>query len=194
MTATMAAPSEVPHLPPDPFSHPAVAALDAAAERMALACRGHRVADRVLYGLSQAGNHSLVWHAVNAVDAALGDGPRRRRALRRSVLLVAEEVVVNVGVKRLFRRVRPDHVTEHPHGLRRPRTSSFPSGHASGGTCAAVLLSADLGHAPAWGALAAAVAWSRVHVGAHHASDVAGGAVTGLVAGVALGRLWPPPR
>lgn len=178
-------------LPPDPFSGPVVAAFDAGAERLALRLRGHRVADRVLYGLSEAGVHSGVWHAVDLVDAGVAtvvrDRARRRRALRRSALLVAEEVVVNIGLKRCFRRVRPTHVSDHPHLLRRPRTSSFPSGHASSSACAAVLLGRDLGHTWAWSLLAAGVAWSRVHVGAHHASDVAGGLVLGALVGSALG-------
>lgn len=185
-----------PPLPPDPFSHPAVAKFDAFAERAACRLRGNAVADRALYALSEAGTHSLLWHSVSVLELALGGPAGRRRALRRSTLLVAEEVLVNVGLKRLFGRVRPDHVTEHPHGLRRPRTSSFPSGHASGGACAAVLLERD--HGPVAGtaaaALAAAVAWSRVHVGAHHASDVAGGAATGVVMGLLLDRAWPRRR
>lgn len=184
-----------PPLPPDRFSHPAVAAFDAAAERAACRLRGNRLADRALYALSEAGTHSAIWHAIGVVELVVGGRAGRTRALRRSALLVAEEVLVNVGFKRLFGRVRPNHITEHPHGLRRPRTSSFPSGHASGGACAAVLLERD--HGPAVGvaaaALAAAVGWSRVHVGAHHASDVAGGAATGVVVGIALDKLWPRP-
>jgi undecaprenyl-diphosphatase len=39
--------------------------------------------------------------------------------------------------------------------------------------------------APLWWALAASIAWSRVHVGAHHASDV----VAGLVVGTAVGAI-----
>jgi undecaprenyl-diphosphatase len=183
-------------LPPDPFSHPLVAALDARAEQLARRLRGHRVADRALYALSEAGVHSGVWHAIDLVDAVSGDADRRRRAVARSTALLAEEVVVNVGLKRLFGRVRPTHVTEHPHGLRRPRTSSFPSGHASSSACAAVLLGRDLGHGWAWATLAVAVGWSRVHVGAHHASDVAGGAALGALTGLALSAVLgdPPPR
>jgi undecaprenyl-diphosphatase len=94
-------------------------------------------------------------------------------------------------VKRLFRRDRPE-ASDHPHELRRPRTSSFPSGHASSAVMAATLLSASHRRArPLWWALAAAVAWSRVHVKVHHASDVLGGAVLGRILGRLARRFWP---
>jgi undecaprenyl-diphosphatase len=175
------------------FSHPAVAGMDAAVDRLAAALRGRAAPDRVLYALSQAGNHSLVWHGINAVDALVGGPVHRRRALRRSVVLAIEQGVVNGPIKSVFRRDRPGHVEDHPHQLRRPATSSFPSGHASAGACATVLLARDLGAGPAWAGLAAAVAWSRIHVGAHHASDVAGGAVIGTVLALVADRAWPPP-
>jgi membrane-associated phospholipid phosphatase len=171
---------------------PAVLALDRAVDRVAARARGHAVADRALYALSEAANHSLLWHGINALDALLGGRDRRRRALRRSVVLVAEQAVVNGPIKRVFRRERPDHVTDHPHDLRTPLTSSFPSGHASAGACAATMLTADLGGGPLWWGLAAAVAWSRVHVGAHHASDLVGGAAAGAVLARLAGVLWPP--
>jgi undecaprenyl-diphosphatase len=109
------------------------------------------------------------------------------------VVLGAEQALVNGVVKTAFRRVRPDHVEDHPHDLRTPMTSSFPSGHASAGACAAVLLSHDLGAPVLWWALASAVAWSRIHVGAHHTSDVIGGAVLGAALATVAGRAWPPP-
>lgn len=160
---------------------------------LAARLRGHAASDRALYALSQAANHSLLWHGINAVDAVIGGPTRRRQAVRRSVILAAEQAAVNGPVKSLFRRQRPDHVTDHPHDLRTPVTSSFPSGHASAGACAATLLTQDLGAAPVWWGLAAAVAWSRVHVGAHHATDLVGGAAVGTVLARAAGRLWPPP-
>lgn len=177
---------------PEPFLHPAVGAFDRRVDGFAARLRGHPVADRVLYGLSQAGNHSMLWHGINAVDAAVGGRDRRRRALRRSVILATDQALVNGPVKWMFRRGRPDHIDEHPHALRTPVTSSFPSGHASAGACAATLLGRDLGAAPLWWGLAAAVAWSRVHVGVHHASDVVGGTVAGVVLARLADRAWRP--
>lgn len=147
-----------------------------------------------MYACSQAGNHSLVWHTVNLVDAAVGGPTHRRPAFRRSAVLVAEQALVNIVVKSMFSRDRPDHVTDHPHALRAPATSSFPSGHASAAACATVLLRRDLGRGPAWVGLAVVVAWSRIHVGAHHATDVAAGTVLGAGLAVLAGRIWPPPE
>lgn len=186
------------------FGHPAVRAVDALGERIARSTRGIPRVDRALYTLSEAGNHSAIWHGINLVDATVGaalagaaggDAARRRRnALRRSAVLLTEQIVVNGVVKSQFRRVRPATVDDHPHDLRTPRTSSFPSGHASAGACSATMLSADLGAAPVWWALAAGVAWSRVHVGAHHASDVLGGITVGRVVGRVALAVWPGRR
>lgn len=186
-------------LEPDPrglLDNPTVAAFDRRVDALAGRLRGNPTVDRVMYGLSQAANHSLLWHGINLVDAAVGGPERRRRALRRSIVLGCEQAVVNGPVKSLFRRRRPDHVTDHPHELRTPLTSSFPSGHASAGACAAVLLSRDLGRAPLWWALATTVAWSRLHVGAHHATDLIGGAALGSSVGLTLraGASSAPPR
>jgi membrane-associated phospholipid phosphatase len=172
------------------LEHPLVGRIDERVDTVAAHWRGDPTPDRVLYALSQAGNHSLLWHGINAVDFVVA--PRHRsRAVRRSIILGVEQGLVNVGIKSLFARDRPTVVLDHPHDLRTPRTSSFPSGHASAGACAATLLSKDLGVAPLWWALATAVAWSRVHVGAHHASDVVAGAVTGRNIARIAGRIWP---
>ena len=100
-----------------------------------------------------------------------------------------ESAVTNGPVKSLFRRTRPVHDLVEgplPYGMRRPITSSFPSGHATAAFTAAVLL-ADRNRAP-WYALATVVAGSRVYVRMHHASDVVVGAAFGLAFGHALKR------
>lgn len=174
------------------LDHAAVTGLDAAVARLAGSARGRAQRfDRAVYLLSRAADHSMLWHGINLVDATVGGPGHARAALRRSVILAVEQAVVNGPVKSLVRRERPPERDDHPHALRTPRTSSFPSGHASAGACAATLLSRDLGVAPLWWALAGTVAWTRVHVGVHHGSDV--------VAGLALGRglatvgaaVWP---
>lgn len=185
---------------PTILDSPAVRVLDAGADRAAGRLRGSPVLDRSMYAMSQAANHSALWHGINLADASVGlviggasGRTRRNRALRRSVVLAVEQAAINGPIKSMFRRTRPATVTDHPHQLRAPLTSSFPSGHASAGVCAATLLSRDLGAAPLWWGLAGAVAWSRVHVGVHHASDLVGGALAGRSLGRLAGRLWPPP-
>ena len=173
------------------LAHPGVVGLDAAVERIAARLRGDEVLDRLFYGLSEAANHSLVWHGINAVDAVVGGPSRRRAAVRRSAVLATEQALVNGPVKLLTRRERPVELAAHPHALRQPRTSSFPSGHASAAVCAATLLSHDLGHREHWWVLAALVAWSRIHVGVHHGSDVVAGAAFGWAFALAADRRRP---
>jgi undecaprenyl-diphosphatase len=158
--------------------------------------RGNRVADRVLYTASEAGNFSLIWHALAWAPVAVAPTPRRVvQACSTSAALAAESALVNGPVKSVFRRERPVHddPEPRPHRLRTPRTSSFPSGHASAATVAVMMLGRRRGPAAklALTGLATIVASSRVHVRIHHASDVAGGVAVGYVLGRVLRRLLP---
>ena len=175
---------------PTALSSRPVRGLDRAAARVADRARG-RGFDRAVYLLSESANHSMLWHGINLVDAVVGGPDHRRRAVRRSVIVAVEQAVVNGPVKSLVARERPDERDDHPHALRSPRTSSFPSGHASAAACSATLLSRDLGAAPLWWALAGAVAWTRVHVGVHHARDVAAGIALGRTLARVAAVVWP---
>lgn len=162
-------------------------AVDAAFERH---LRHRTVPDRVFYTASALGDFSLVWHLVAAARALRSPADERASA-RLAAALAVESVAVNWGIKSLFRRARPSWEQHRPRRLRKPRSSSFPSGHASSGFLAASLL-AERSRTPlAWYALAAVVASSRVHVRIHHASDVVGGALLGLAAGRLVRRVWP---
>lgn len=152
--------------------------------------RGRPLADRVFYTAANVADHSLVWHAIGAVNALRG---RRaaRGALRAAVALGVESAIVNGAMKALTRRERPVTAIARPLYLRIPRTTSFPSGHASSATMAAELLAdAGIPRSITW-PLAATVAASRVHVRIHHASDVVGGVATGLVLVALVRRLAP---
>jgi undecaprenyl-diphosphatase len=142
-----------------------------------------------MYGLSAAADHGMLWHAVGTARAIARRDPRA--ALRFSTALGVESALTNGLVKSLFRRVRPQEHFEHderlPFGMRRPITSSFPSGHAATAfMCAGVLASRR--SAPAWFTLAALIACSRVYVRMHHASDVIAGAALGLALAPAARR------
>jgi undecaprenyl-diphosphatase len=166
--------------------------VDAAFDRL----RGNRGADKLMYGASAVGDHSLIWLIVGAA-AALGSERRRRSAVRMAVALGAESVLVNVGIKSLVRRRRPPSSDSRPLPLRQPVTSSFPSGHATSAFCAAALLSEGDRLCPLYYGLAVVVASSRIHVRIHHASDVLAGAAIGALLG-RIGRrlapLAPPSR
>src|SRR3546814_6453657 len=105
-----------------------------------------------------------------------------RSAGRLAASLGVESDRVNVGVKRLFRRHRPvwEEDRPRPDRLRTPRTSSFPSGHASSAFTAAGVLSHGDPLWPVYYGVAIVVASSRVYVKIHHASDVVAGAALGV--------------
>jgi undecaprenyl-diphosphatase len=155
---------------------------DAAAERWFDRVRG-TVVDHVAYPLSSAADHSMLWHAAGILRAMRTGDPMF--AARFSAAMGIESFATNVVIKSVFERVRPHRPIDAPmlYGLRRPITSSFPSGHATAAFCAATLL----GGGP-WYALAGAVAASRVYIRLHHASDVAAGAAIGLAMGLAFRR------
>lgn len=167
----------------------AVKAFDDAVDDAFDGIRGHRVVDRVFYGASAVGDFSLLWQLVSVATALTG---REKEAVRLSAALGAESALINLGVKSLFRRTRPEREEHAIHDLRRPRSSSFPSGHATSAFMAATLLSAGRPRSrPLWFALAAVVASSRVHVRIHHGSDVAAGAVIGVGLGRLVRKIWP---
>lgn len=145
--------------------------------------RGNPVADKVFYTASSLGDHSLIWFVLGSARG-LRDRHSVRAAARVGIALGLESGLVNLGVKSLFRRTRPIYDGPRPYALRRPLTSSFPSGHATSGFMAAALLSdGDEKLAPLYYGLATVIAVSRVYVKIHHASDVAAGAALGMVLG-----------
>jgi undecaprenyl-diphosphatase len=141
--------------------------------------------DRIVYPLSSAADHSILWHACGAAQA-IARGGDLAAAARFSAAMGVESALTNGPVKAVFRRLRPRDLgeVEYRYGLRRPITSSFPSGHATAAFCAATLLGGGVG----WYALATAVAATRVYVRLHHASDVVAGAAFGLALGAGLRR------
>jgi len=168
--------------------------LDRAAERVVDGrLRGRPRIDRAMYLASELGDFSLCWHLLGAARGLTSDAAAAE-AVRLSVVLGAESALVNGAVKQLVGRRRPIFDGERPHRLRTPRTSSFPSGHASAAFCAATLLAEGRRTWPLYYAAAAVVAASRVHVRIHHASDVVAGAALGLVLGRVARRAWPGPR
>ncbi len=150
--------------------------------------------DHALRRLSHAANYSRLSIASGAVLAIAG-GPRGRRAAITGLASVAAtSAFVNLVVKPLGRRPRPDRTGEEVPAARHvemPESRSFPSGH----TAAAVAFAGGVGSVlPAAGVplhlLAALVGYSRVHTGVHYPGDVLAGAVIGaMVADVTAGAL-----
>jgi undecaprenyl-diphosphatase len=159
--------------------------------------RGIEPLDRLFVTASRLGDFSLIWQA-----SSLFRGARRRRADEVVVLglaLAAESLLVNQGVKRLFKRSRPTEAGAASTPVRRPQTSAFPSGHATAAVFHAVVATAidarngpRRGHARRvvwWWLLALVVSASRIHVRIHHPSDVVGGMILGAVLGSVAARI-----
>jgi undecaprenyl-diphosphatase len=145
--------------------------------------RGRPFIDRLMYSASAVGDHGMIWLTLALLQAVRRPDQWQRRLLRAAAGLGSESALVNGPVKWLFRRTRPVHEGPRPLHLRKPLTSSFPSGHASAAMFGAALLRADDPWWPLYYAVAVVVAASRVHVKIHHASDVLVGAVIGALLG-----------
>ena len=171
---------------------PPIDAFDARFDRFWDRFRGNRALDALFYTASEVGDFGMVWMAMAGVQGALGAPEQTRHFLRVAGVLGAESIIVNGGLKSLFHRERPAWDQQRPMHLRRPKTSSFPSGHSSSAVTAALLLTdANPTLAPLWWAIAGIVAISRVHVKIHHVSDVLGGLVAGAVIVTAALHLLP---
>ena len=169
-----------------------IAAFDAHVDALFDQIRGNPTADRLFYAASELGDFSLIWLILGALR-----GLRSERdwhaAVRAGLGLGAESVLVNVGIKSLFRRTRPPWEVDRPIRIRRRRTSSFPSGHATSAFAAAGLLSEEDPLWPLYYGIGVVVATSRVYVKIHHASDIIAGAALGAALGRVGRRLVPLP-
>lgn len=155
--------------------------------------RGAR-ADRYFSGVTEMGSLYAVTAAAGAL-ALLG----RRREGGSALAGAAATWLLLQGAKRLVDRPRP--FLANPDGTRRmiaePRGTSWPSSHPGVLTTFTRVAARELG-VGAFGRAAltgldASVAASRVYLGVHYPSD----AVSGLLFGRAVARLWPrgrPPR
>ena len=149
--------------------------------------------DVVLRALTTAANHGKLWFGLAAAGAVAG-GAYRRAGVRGIASLSVASFAANTLIKPLVGRRRPD--IERTHLARRigtrPWTSSFPSGHSASAAAFATGAALEL-PAAGWvlAPLAAAVAYSRVHVGVHYPSDVVTGSAIGVAAALLIKRLWP---
>jgi undecaprenyl-diphosphatase len=140
--------------------------------------------DVVLRRLSLAANYSRLWLGCSALLAAFG-GERGRRAGENGLTAIAlSSAVVNLVLKPLGRRRRPNRDTHDVPIARQvemPSSTSWPSGHSASASAFAT------GVGAAWPAagmpvsvLASLVAYSRVHTGVHYPSDTIAGTVNGV--------------
>lgn len=155
----------------------------------AIARTGTPTLDRVFRDVSRAADYSKLWLGSAALLVAAG-GPRGPRAAAEGLASVAlTAAVVNILLKPVGRRARPNRATHEVAGIRHvrmPRSRSFPSGHAASAFAFATGVGSSLPEAAVpLSALATLVAYSRVHTGVHYPLD----SIFGSVAGLALAPL-----
>ena len=145
------------------------------------AARRKPMLDSIMQAFTRAGDWAS-WTFLLLVAIAYGDTPRRL-AFAVAPRLVATFLLC-LGIKTLSKRRRP---TEALRGfvslLKNPDPYSFPSSHAACAWTVCTSLALLLGWSWGWPLLlahAAAISYSRVHVGAHYPLDVFSGASIGL--------------
>ncbi len=149
--------------------------------------------DEPLRRLSRAADKSRLWLAIAAGLAIGGGTAGRRAALRGTLAIGATSALVNLAVKPVSFRTRPDRAQAGVPGQRQvkmPGSTSFPSGHSASAFAFATAISRDRPWAAlACGFLAAAVAYSRVHTGVHYPGDAVVGSLIGASTGLAVAGL-----
>ncbi|MCM6778640.1 phosphatase PAP2 family protein [Nocardia sp. CDC159] len=143
--------------------------------------------------LTRSADHGLLWFGVAAALASRKGAPRRAAA-RGVVSLAGASFLANMVLKTIFARRRPAAQLLPPDRrlVRRPTTSSFPSGHSASAAAFATAVAMESPRtALAVAPLAATVAYSRVHTGVHWSSDVLVGASVGAGVALATRRWWP---
>ena len=149
--------------------------------------------DTAMKALSGAADHSKLWFGL-ALLLALRKGTMRKAAVRGVLSIAATSPVANAVLKPLLPRRRPaaSELPAYQTIANPPRSSSFPSGHSASAAAFATAVAMESPRtALAVVPLAAAVAYSRVHVGVHWTSDVVVGAALGTGVALATERWWP---
>jgi membrane-associated phospholipid phosphatase len=141
-------------------------------------------ADAILATVSRLANHGVLWFGAAGVLAI--SGPTSQRAAARGLVsLGIASATANLVGKTLVGGPRPEAASiPFARRLRKfPTSGSFPSGHSASAAAFAAGVALEQPLAGAIVApLAGAVAYSRIHVGAHWFSDVVGGVTIGIAA------------
>jgi len=145
--------------------------------------RGRPRVDRTAALVSNLADYGFVW-VVLAVVKGRRRGQGRRRAVVSLGTAGVSSLVVVRAAKSVVERQRPEEQLEVR--VRTPTSNSFPSGHTLAAFATAVVLPDTSAEMAAYVGFAGAVAASRVHLRAHHPSDVLGGAAIGAALGLLL--------
>lgn len=174
---------------------PGVRRMDARAADSINRLHHRRWLDRGIAQLSRSADRSMLW-AVIAIALYGSGGSPRRGAVRGFASLILSSIVANLIGKNVFGGDRPllKNVPIGRQLKKTPTSPSFPSGHTASAVAFATGVALESGPSGAAIApLSAAVAYSRMHTGAHWLSDVLGGAALGAAVAVVGRMLLPAP-
>ena len=167
-----------------------IASADNLVERWAAEMRRMPPLDATAHILSALADRSKLWVGIATLRTLVEPGHDWRPALRALAVIAAQSALIHFVVKPAFDRSRPVVEVRRRFGMRQPPSRSFPSGHAASAMTGAILLGdGRRGWTGPLVVLALAVSASRIVVGLHHTTDVAGGVLAGFVTGLVVRRV-----
>ena len=135
--------------------------------------------DIFMSNITKLGNAGIVWILLTIVLLLI---PKTRK----SGLILASALIVDLILKPLIARIRPFGVNSAIQLIvAKPHDYSFPSGHTAASFTAVMALYLA-GEKKLWKialVLAVLIAFSRLYLYVHYPTDVLGGIITGAIAG-----------
>lgn len=168
--------------------------LDAADARLFLAINHlphNRLLNGFFYALTRLYQGGGAWYGLMGLALVLNRGQGWRVIRQVALPLTIGTLVVELPIKGFFRRRRPFiEIIQATVIGKKPGTWSFPSGHSAAAFGGAWLLSKAFPNLR-WllFILAGLVGFSRIYLGDHYPSDVASGAISGMLLGESVQQL-----